>query len=98
MNQNLISYLEKGLFDSLVFPQDDTSEYGLNIREQEQLYKIRNEKQLFNKMLIYPGADEVASVLTARMIYALEGEKDRKSTRLNSSHVATSYAVFCLKK
>src|SRR5690625_5949402 len=23
---------------------------------------------------------------------------DRKSTRLNSSHVATSYAVFCLQK
>src|SRR5690554_7518115 len=32
---------------------------------------------------------------------ALEGNKaglDRKSTRLNSSHVRTSYAVFCLKK
>src|SRR5437870_11408484 len=28
---------------------------------------------------------------------SMEG-KDRKSTRLNSSHVATSYAVFCLKK
>src|SRR5690625_6119207 len=26
------------------------------------------------------------------------GEVDRKSTRLNSSHVAISYAVFCLKK
>src|SRR5690625_6916335 len=26
------------------------------------------------------------------------GRKDRKSTRLNSSHVAISYAVFCLKK
>src|SRR5690625_4263656 len=25
-------------------------------------------------------------------------KKDRKSTRLNSSHVAISYAVFCLKK
>src|SRR5690625_2654007 len=25
-------------------------------------------------------------------------DKDRKSTRLNSSHVAISYAVFCLKK
>src|SRR5690625_7051408 len=24
-------------------------------------------------------------------------QKDRKSTRLNSSHVAISYAVFCLK-
>src|SRR5690554_7359762 len=26
------------------------------------------------------------------------GSKDRKSTRLNSSHVRISYAVFCLKK
>src|SRR5207249_11675583 len=26
------------------------------------------------------------------------GHKDRKSTRLNSSHVSISYAVFCLKK
>src|SRR5690554_7276692 len=25
-------------------------------------------------------------------------QQDRKSTRLNSSHVRTSYAVFCLKK
>src|SRR5699024_11616082 len=27
-----------------------------------------------------------------------ETEEDRKSTRLNSSHVSISYAVFCLKK
>src|SRR5690606_14218978 len=27
-----------------------------------------------------------------------QGERDRKSTRLNSSHVKISYAVFCLKK
>src|SRR5437660_3993746 len=30
--------------------------------------------------------------------WAEQGQKDRKSTRLNSSHVAISYAVFCLKK
>src|SRR5439155_13223748 len=30
-------------------------------------------------------------------VVAVLGE-DRKSTRLNSSHVASSYAVFCLKK
>src|SRR2546426_6467927 len=28
----------------------------------------------------------------------LEKKKDRKSTRLNSSHLVISYAVFCLKK
>src|SRR5690242_20795396 len=26
------------------------------------------------------------------------GKRDRKSTRLNSSHMSISYAVFCLKK
>src|SRR5690625_7084669 len=31
-------------------------------------------------------------------LVALFDTVDRKSTRLNSSHVATSYAVFCLKK
>src|SRR5690625_6808004 len=38
----------------------------------------------------------------ARRIGGVEGDGgalgDRKSTRLNSSHVAISYAVFCLKK
>src|SRR3712207_8573023 len=28
----------------------------------------------------------------------LHGHRDRKSTRLNSSHANISYAVFCLKK
>src|SRR5690554_2384527 len=28
----------------------------------------------------------------------IDTDKDRKSTRLNSSHVRISYAVFCLKK
>src|SRR5690606_39534015 len=33
-----------------------------------------------------------------RQIERAEEEEDRKSTRLNSSHVKISYAVFCLKK
>src|SRR3712207_7966636 len=33
------------------------------------------------------------------VLYVVEdGSKDRKSTRLNSSHANISYAVFCLKK
>src|SRR5256885_13212213 len=31
-------------------------------------------------------------------LVALNGKLDRKSTRLNSSHLVISYAVFCLKK
>src|SRR5439155_15518677 len=41
----------------------------------------------------------VKSVLRRLRAKASETEdRDRKSTRLNSSHVAISYAVFCLKK
>src|SRR5699024_12269481 len=32
------------------------------------------------------------------MVLSFFIEEDRKSTRLNSSHVSISYAVFCLKK
>src|SRR5438477_6411034 len=33
-----------------------------------------------------------------RFIRPYPAERDRKSTRLNSSHMSISYAVFCLKK
>src|SRR5947208_7513786 len=37
-------------------------------------------------------------LLDERDAHAQNGEQDRKSTRLNSSHQIISYAVFCLKK
>src|SRR3712207_8641617 len=33
-----------------------------------------------------------------QVVGLVEGQQDRKSTRLNSSHANISYAVFCLKK
>src|SRR5690606_40210309 len=36
--------------------------------------------------------------LRIRAVASSAGTRDRKSTRLNSSHVKISYAVFCLKK
>src|SRR5690606_40550979 len=38
------------------------------------------------------------NAIESRMWTASWQSKDRKSTRLNSSHVKISYAVFCLKK
>src|SRR5256885_7444035 len=43
--------------------------------------------------------DEALRVFRAmRAIQDEIGQADRKSTRLNSSHLVISYAVFCLKK
>src|SRR5699024_11954771 len=47
-----------------------------------------NEKQAISKAIKSIGKDKFSYEILA----------DRKSTRLNSSHVSISYAVFCLKK
>src|SRR5690606_39869812 len=62
---------------------------------------------VFSTLLV--GSDKVEAIIEDDRIMAVtltgsEGagskiaEQDRKSTRLNSSHVKISYAVFCLKK
>src|SRR5947199_7220966 len=43
------------------------------------------------------GLEPIASCLQGRCS-TIETSTDRKSTRLNSSHLGISYAVFCLKK
>src|SRR5690625_5340476 len=42
--------------------------------------------------------DDVIRIIESYIFRRLICQVDRKSTRLNSSHVAISYAVFCLKK
>src|SRR5437899_12526799 len=46
------------------------------------------------------GIDDALAIILALKSPELEvvGITDRKSTRLNSSHLGISYAVFCLKK
>src|SRR5256885_15283086 len=49
---------------------------------------------LFREHIFHLAKRESANVDAARELIS----KDRKSTRLNSSHLVISYAVFCLKK
>src|SRR5690625_5421820 len=48
--------------------------------------------------LIYVGIEQDKQQQMKELLQQVEHDVDRKSTRLNSSHVAISYAVFCLKK
>src|SRR3989442_10219067 len=50
------------------------------------------------KVRIPDDPDRVLVWRTAPNPCAVRQTRDRKSTRLNSSHVRISYAVFCLKK
>src|SRR5438132_5902311 len=44
------------------------------------------------------GRLHVRAVVPVHEVFDDVGGRDRKSTRLNSSHTVSSYAVFCLKK
>src|SRR5690242_21092549 len=61
------------------------------------LFPTRRSSDLFEYGRV-PGLEHVyaAGDVTARPLK--QGGLDRKSTRLNSSHMSISYAVFCLKK
>src|SRR5690625_6682835 len=48
--------------------------------------------------LLRPAVSVWVGVVSRAVVVSSMGASDRKSTRLNSSHVAISYAVFCLKK
>src|SRR5438874_5803930 len=60
---------------------------------------------LFRSVIVEPLRDPVLSCLADPRGHGADSVRDprvqhldRKSTRLNSSHVEISYAVFCLKK
>src|SRR5207249_5122620 len=68
------------------------------LREQPLDHGLRDLLEalsLRNRLAL--GEPQPAS-LVHREAVQLRVARDRKSTRLNSSHVSTSYAVFCLKK
>src|SRR5207249_12265756 len=64
----------------------------------EDLWARDDVERLFasvSRLEIRRGLSTLSDELLARFRRA---SRDRKSTRLNSSHVSISYAVFCLKK
>src|SRR5690625_520045 len=70
----------------------DIEEHLFDAEEAADRFKIPSAKKCLE--LVERSLNQIEGVI-ADMFKELE---DRKSTRLNSSHVAISYAVFCLKK
>src|SRR5690554_756787 len=86
--------MEQGI-DGLV-PVGTTGE-SPTLSEQEKELLIQLAVELAQKKI--PVIAGTGSNNTSHAIDATKRAKeDRKSTRLNSSHVRISYAVFCLKK
>src|SRR5450631_4011419 len=59
---------------------------------------IRDGERVFRTYFINSRGDEAIGTTWSYLDMTALGRQDRKSTRLNSSHMSISYAVFCLKK
>jgi len=62
------------------------------------LYSVDSIETALASLALLAGAAFRLQPLFNRVLGSLNSIRDRKSTRLNSSHITISYAVFCLKK
>src|SRR5690625_2525516 len=98
-----IAQIAKSEYDSI--PRFDSIDWVKAYNFRKPNSKIKKEKQRFlnnyykNFWLKNNTSGGVIVAQHGEILFeGYSGFSDRKSTRLNSSHVAISYAVFCLKQ
>src|SRR3712207_979535 len=93
MEENLKHYvrMEETIQNTLILAQN-AAEQSKKAAQKEADMIIKNANETAQKILDKAHNDVV------KINDDFEKTKDRKSTRLNSSHANISYAVFCLKK
>ena len=73
VNLTGLHMLSRGVLDLLVLSSDDTSPFGLPSSEKRTLSAWASRLGLSERLLMYPGADEVGSVLVARLLNQFAG-------------------------
>src|SRR5699024_1944591 len=80
--------------------EKDLDVVHIDIDEWDRLMNVNTKSVLLGSRFAIPHMIEAGggSIINTVSMAAYTGDAlDRKSTRLNSSHVSISYAVFCLK-
>src|SRR5207253_7924050 len=89
----LVERLPRDRFENHILTLSDFGRFAEGLAGHAQLHQ---ERSLRRWSMIWPrGLTRTIRALAPDVVHS---HRDRKSTRLNSSHVAISYAVFCLKK
>jgi hypothetical protein len=82
INQSLIEMAQNGAIDFLVFSQDDTAEFGMNVWEKTQLAAKIRAARLTN-VVAYPGADETITTLFSRWLISTCASAPRTSIQFS---------------
>src|SRR5699024_12373069 len=98
----VLTSLSHPLCFALIFPFNDTATteiYTLSLHDALPI--LLNNIFYKSKVLSDDERSEIRDLMgnvESDQAWGISASRDRKSTRLNSSHVSISYAVFCLKK
>src|SRR5690606_41831953 len=79
------------------FTYDKKPLYLLDENSSKMDYFINTDNSVINLTDLYFSSENSSATVAEGDTVQIKF-RDRKSTRLNSSHVKISYAVFCLKK
>ncbi|NYE09005.1 hypothetical protein F4694_005862 [Bacillus niacini] len=85
VNQQVIRLTNEELIDFLIIPLDDNSKYGFSPKEQRQLILQVEEQNLFDRVSIYPGADEIGCTLFAKVFCEVKNYVPRIFVRYSST-------------
>lgn len=83
-NLSCVDLVGENIIDILTVPKDDTAEYGYAAMDQAAIAKKVKEMHLMNRVLVYPGADEVGCVLFTRVFNLIKGYTPRVYVRYSS--------------
>lgn len=75
VNLSAIELVERGVIDTLVLNQDDTTVWGINVMNRQRLEREVRSRRLGERVFVYPGADEVSQVLIARLAAQVHGRR-----------------------
>ncbi len=93
VNQKMIDYAVSSDIDFLIFSQDDSGQYGLNVSEKEKLLSLAKAKNVHN-VLAYPGADEMLMTLIARYLNSERSEPPEVTLQYsspNGKNISSNY-------
>lgn len=71
-NKQALELVRDGDIDFLVIPQDDSARYGYTALDQQEVRNCMIDMHLQTRVLMYPGADEVALTLMSRMLLTFQ--------------------------
>lgn len=84
VNRRCIDFVADNTFSHLVIPKDDTAEYGYAATDQKFLTAYISQNHVQHRVMMYPGADEVGSVLFARVFHQVHQWNPRVLVRYSS--------------